>query len=220
MARFDARTNSWLFSFRHMSDIVISTIFLDSALLIMQSINVITINDETENELDLVKIVEKARNYFPTETWDNISYLGKLSLEHDFEVTAGGESFGAFLFEKLTKRIGRIKSSCRLKHLLLGITPDPVLAVYSFFDGKQFRRASYFVHDYVAETVGVVSLFRVDEETSSKLVAHGLGHNKGLRHHLKPIDLMCYQLLRIPTLQVEGFCKVCIHTLTKKQADK
>jgi len=181
----------------------------------MQSINVLTINREPENERDLVNIVEKARRYFPTETWDDIMYLGKLSLEHDLKIAISRESFGALLLEKLIKRIEEMKGSDRLTSLLLGITPDPVVAVYCFFDGKNFKKMLYLVHDYVTEKVGVVSIFQLDEETSRKVVAHGLGHNRGLRHHVEPIDLMCSELLRIPILQVEGFCRVCLRTLKK-----
>lgn len=194
-------------------------IFLRALVLIMRSINVLTINGEPENERDLVKIVEDAESYFPTETWGDIRYLGKLSLEHDIKIATSGEPFGAFLFEKLIERIEKIKGSDRLINLLLGITPDPIVAVYYFFDGKNFKRALYFVHDYVAEKVGVVSLFRINEESSSKVVAHGLGHNRGLRHHVEPIDLMYSELLRSSALRVDGFCKVCLRKLTKDQSD-
>lgn len=185
----------------------------------MRSINVLTINGEPENERDLVKIVEDAKTYFPTETWYDVRYLGELCLEHDFKIETSRESSGAFLFEKLVERIGSIKDSDRLLNLLLGITPDPIVAVYYFFDGKTFKRAFYLVHDYVAEKIGVVSLFQVKEEFSSKVVAHGLGHNRGLCHHVKPIDLMYSKLLRVPALQVEGFCEVCLRKLKKDQTD-
>lgn len=185
--------------------------------MIMQPINVLTINGEPENERDLVKVVEDAESYFPTETWDNIKYVGKLSLKHDVKIATSAKSIGALLFEKLIKKIGRIKNSHSFMSLLLGITPDPIVDMYYFFDGKHFKRAVYLVHDYVAETVGVVSLFRVSERYSNKLVAHGLGHSRGLRHHLEPIDLMYPKLLRTSTLQVEGFCKACLEKLTKNQ---
>jgi len=181
----------------------------------MRSINVLTINGEPENERDLVKIVENARNYFPSETWDEIYYFGKLSLEHDVTIATSEESYGAFLFEKLIGKIEKIKKSDKLVSLLLGITPDPIIALYYFFDGKNFKRTLYLVHDYVAEKAGVVSLFNVSEESSNKVVAHGLGHNRGLQHHAEPIDLMYSELLRFPTLQVEGFCKICVRKLTK-----
>ncbi len=194
---------------------VTTSIFPHSLLLFMRSIDVLTINDDPESDRDLVRIVEDARCYFPSETWNAIHYLGKLRLEHDFNIAANEELFGAFLFEKLVERIENIKHPDRLMSLLLGITSDPIIAMYYFFDGKHFKKASYLVHDYVAERVGVVSLFRVDKGASSKVVAHGLGHNRGLRHHLKPIDLMYSKLLKSPTLQVEGFCKICMDKLRK-----
>ncbi len=181
----------------------------------MRSIDILLVNGEPENERDVIRIVEDASNFFPIETWGDVKYLAKLMLEHDVTIATGGESFGAFLFEKLTKRIGRIKRSNKLTNLLLGITPDPIIAVYYFLDGRRFRRTLHLVHDYVDERIGVVSLFRVNEESSSKVVAHGLGHNRGLRHHLEPIDLMYTELLRTSTLQVEGFCKVCVRKLTE-----
>lgn len=202
-----------------MSGIVIIAIFFRSRNLIMRSINVLAINGEPENGLDLVKIVEKARGFFPKETWDAISYLGKLNLEHDVEIATSGESFGAFLFERLAKRIGRIKDEHKSLNLLLGITPDPILAMYYFFDGKNFKRSLYLVHDYVNEKIGVASFFRVSKAYSSKVVAHGLGHSRGLPHHLEPVDLMYSELLKTTRLQVEGFCEVCLNKLTKDQTE-
>jgi len=185
----------------------------------MCPINVLTINGAPENGRDLVKIVEEARRYFPSETWDDVRYLGKLSLKHDIKIATSGESLGAFLFEKLIERVERAKDSSEMLSLLLGITPDPIIAVYYFFDGKNFKKTVYLVHDYVAEKVGVVSLFHVVKESSKKVVAHGLGHNRGLRHHVEPIDLMYPGLLQFPRLQVEGFCKVCLRKLTEDPVD-
>ncbi len=186
-------------------------------MLLVHSINVLTINEGVENELDLVKVVEDAKKYFPTETWEEVRYLGELSLEHDFRIAMNTESLGAFLFERLIERIGKIRDADRLENPLLGITRDPIVTLYYFFDGKNFKKALYLVHDYVSERVGVVSLFQVDEDISSKVVAHGLGHNKGLRHHIKPVDLMHPDLLRFPKLRLEGFCKDCLRKLTKYQ---
>jgi len=184
----------------------------------MQSIALLTINEE-QDEKDLVKIVQDASGYFPTETWDDIRYIGKLSMEHDFKVATSGVSYGAFLFQKLTNRIKRVKDSNRLVSLLLGITADPIVAMYHFFDRTSLKRALYLVHDYVDQKVGVVSLFQVQEEFSSKLVAHGLGHNRGLHHHTEPIDLMYSELLSALTLQVDGFCEVCLRKLTRDRTD-
>ncbi|MGD8506947.1 MAG: hypothetical protein PVF15_09845 [Candidatus Bathyarchaeota archaeon] len=183
----------------------------------MQSINVVTINAECEQEQDLVKIVEDARNYFPSATWDNVLHNGKHRLKHDIKVTTKGESFEAFLFKNLAEKLGKISKPHRPMSLLLAITPNPVVAMYCYFDGKRFKRSLYLVHDYVNETFGVVSLFHVKERSSSKVIAHGLGHGKGLNHHLEPADLMHPELLRTSTLQVEGFCKACLQKLTINQ---
>lgn len=188
-------------------------------MLIVQPIHILTINTDPGNGRDLVKTAEEALSYFPAETWDDIEYLGKLSRKHDAKIAIGEDSCGAFLFERLTKMFGRIQESYRSIDLLLGVTLDPIVAVYQYFDGKGFKQALYLVHDYVTETIGVISFFRVEETASSKVVAHGLGHSKGLRHHLEPVDLMHPELLRTSTLQVEGFCEACLSMLTKEHRD-
>jgi len=181
----------------------------------MRSINVLSINGEAENERDLIKTVRDAIRYFPKEAWDDIRYIGKIRLEHDIRLATCERSFGAFLFEKLVERVGKMKGSDEVMNLLLGITLDPIAAMYYCFDGTNFKRSLYFIHDYVGVKVGVVSFFRVKEESSGKVVAHGLGHNKGLHHHTEPIDLIYSELLRFPRLQVEGFCEACMHKLKK-----
>jgi predicted Zn-dependent protease len=185
----------------------------------MESISVLTIGGETKDKRDMVKIVEDASGYFPMKTWDDIRYIGELTLEHDFRVKTSIDSYGAFLFQKLINRMKGIKESNGLMNLLLGITADPVVALYHYFDNTNFKRALYLVHDYVNGKVGVVSLFQVKEESSGKLVAHGLGHNRGLRHHVEPIDLMYSALLSSSPLQVDGFCEVCLRKLKKDKTD-
>lgn len=185
----------------------------------MSSIDVLMINVEPTDGRELIKIVEDGSGYFPTETWDDIECIANLHLNHDITIMTGSESFGAFLFERLTKRIRGIKRSNRPRNLLLGITPDPVVAVHHHFDGGRFKRTLHIVHDYVDEKTGVVSLFKISEHSSSKVVAHGLGHNRGLRHHQEPIDLMYFGLLRAPVLQVEGFCRVCLRMLKEEKHD-
>jgi len=184
----------------------------------MGSIDVLTVNEEPESQVDLIRVVEEAKNYFPTEIWDDVRYIGKLKMNHDVTITTGEEHRGAFLVEKITKRIKRIRD-CELMNLLLGITTDPVIAMYYYFDGNLFRRSLFLVHDYVSEKIGIVSLFRVKEGSASKVVAHGLGHNRGLVHHYKPIDLMYSRLLNALTLRIEGFCKDCKSKLAETQAD-
>lgn len=180
----------------------------------MRPIDLLMINKDPENKQDVAKIIEDASSYFPKETWDDVEWLAKLVLKHDLVITIEGESRGGFLFEKLTTEIRKIKRSNGLINLLLGITPDPIVAAYYFLDGRQLKRTLHLVHDYVDARIGVVSLFRINRESSSKVVAHGLGHSRGLHHHCEPIDLMYSELLTTPTLKVEGFCKVCLRKLT------
>jgi hypothetical protein len=65
--------------------------------------------------------------------------------------------------------------------------------------------------------IGFASLFRINDESSSKVVAHGLGHSRGLHHHMEPIDFMYSGLLSAHSLQVEGFCEPCLQRLTEGQ---
>jgi len=183
----------------------------------MQSINMVTINTDHKVDLDLVRVVEQAKGYFPGEVWDEIRYLGDLTLERDFNISLGRKTLGAFLFEKLIAKIRKVMNELGLESLLLGITPDPIVSTSYFFDKQTFKRIVYLVHDYVNVKLGVVSLFSVDEKTSSKVVAHGLGHSKGLHHHEKPVDLMHPALLRLPSLQVNGFCKTCLRDLKENR---
>jgi hypothetical protein len=184
----------------------------------VHSISVLAINGESVENVDLVKIVEDASGYFPSQAWDETRYLGKLTLEHDVKILAGKQPSDGFLFKNLIEKLRKIRSALgseTLSHaLLLGMTGEPIVDTCFSFDGASYKRIVYLVHDYVTEKVGVVSLFSVNEKFSSKIVAHGLGHNRGLRHHEKPADLMHPELLRLPRLQVEGFCKICIRELT------
>lgn len=183
----------------------------------MRAINILTINPKPGDEQDLVKIIEDATGYFPRETWDEIECVGELVLERDVKIAMNGVSCEALPFEKLVKRIGRTKTRRRLVGLVLGVALDPVVAVYHYFDAQRFRRAVYLVHDYVTDRIGFASLFRINDESSSKVVAHGLGHSRGLHHHMEPIDFMYSGLLSAHSLQVEGFCEPCLQRLTEGQ---
>ena len=183
----------------------------------MRSIDVVAINGGHKVDSELVEVVEQARDYFPVEAWDEIRYLGELTLEQDFNISTVGQTMGALLFEKLIKKMRTIMKELGLENLLLGITSDPIVCINYFLDKLTFKRTAYLVHDYVDARLGVVSLFSVDDEASSKVVAHGLGHSKGLQHHEKPADLMHPALLRLPSLQVNGFCKTCIRDLEERR---
>jgi hypothetical protein len=182
-------------------------------------IDVLMINEGIDGEEDLIRVIDDAKKYFPQESWGAVNYLGELRLDHDIKIGTDEQSFGAFLFEKLIRRIKRAAGRDSLVGLLLGITLDPVLVVNYSFDGRNFRRTGYFVHDFVAEKIGVVSFFRIHKPSCAKVVAHGLGHNKGLNHHVHPIDLMYVELLKEPMLQVEGFCNICLRKLKNDRLD-
>ncbi|UCH32174.1 MAG: hypothetical protein JSV05_01950 [Candidatus Bathyarchaeota archaeon] len=179
----------------------------------MQPIDILMINEEAEKKEDLIKVIDEAGKYFPQKSWGAINYLGKLHLDHDVKIGTDGKSVGAFFFEKLIGKIKEATDRDSLVGLLLGITLDPVLVMHYSFDGKNFRRTGYFVHDYIAKKIGIVSFFRINKLSYAKIVAHGLGHNKGLNHHTYPIDLMYVELPKEPRLQVEGFCNFCLRKL-------
>ncbi len=183
----------------------------------MGSIEVVTVN-KILGQLDLIKIIEEAKRYFSTETWDDVKFIGELKITHDITMATGKESYRAFLIENIIKRIKKTRNA-KLTNLLLGITEDPIIAMFFYFDGRTFKRSLFLVHDYVSERIGVVSLFQAEEKVAIKVVAHGLGHSKGLTHHHKPIDFMYSKLLNAQTLKIEGFCKDCQEKLYETHTD-
>jgi hypothetical protein len=192
-----------------------SAIFSQTKVSVMQPLTLITVAQEAGDETDPVQIVDEAKTFFPTEAWYEIRYLGELSLKHDLKIMEGGRACEAFLFRKLIQRFLKVKDSCGLVGLLLGITPKPVVDLHYSLEGGSIRKTVFFVRDYVSKKIGVVSLYKLAEESASKVVAHGLGHNQGLRHHLEPTDLMHSELLRLAHLDVDGFCTACLRSLTK-----
>ena len=180
----------------------------------MASLDILMINNRPEDKVDLIKVFEKAKNYFPNGIWDNVTCIGKLDIEHDLQVETQGRLCGALIFKKLIKKIKKIYVSDRFMNLLIAVTQDPVIDLYYFFDGNNFKRLSYLIHDYMVKKFGIVSFFMLNGENSKKVIAHGLGHNKGLHHHAKPVDLMYSELLKTPKLQVEGFCEDCQEKLS------
>ena len=176
-------------------------------------IDVLTINEDTKNEEELLKIVNLACEYFPKGIWESIEYLGNLNIEHDVKVASNTRIYNAFIFEKLLRRIRKLKSMLKAFKLLLGITSDPIVTVYYRFEIGTFQRIISIVYDYVSDDVGVVSLFKAKDMSASMLIAHGLGHSRGLRHHVDPIDLMYIDLLNYPMLNKKDFCKECITKL-------
>jgi len=71
-------------------------------------------------------------------------------------------------------------------------------------------RYAYCVYDSVVGDVGIVSLFRLNEEYSEKVLAHNLGHKRNLNDHDMPIDIMFMGLIsEKKKLQNETFCEKC-----------
>jgi hypothetical protein len=177
-------------------------------------IDVLTINQNSKTEDELIEMVRRACEYFPRGTWDSIEYLGNLKMEHDVEIASDRRVYGAFIFEKLVGKIRKLKGALKAFELLLGVTSDPIVTIYYRLEMGAYLRIVNLVHDYVSDDVGVVSLFKAKGESASMLIAHGLGHNQGLRHHIDPIDLMYMDLLNYPLFN-KAFCRNCISKLKK-----
>jgi predicted Zn-dependent protease len=176
----------------------------------MGSIGVLAINPETkEQPHDFTKTVQLATRFFPSETWDNIEYLGEIDASCDVRILVGKTVREAFLFRRLVEKVNMFRKRSKWFNVLLGITAGPIVATHWCFDGIRFKRVSYLVVDYVAKSVGIVSFYQVEGEFPAKVVAHGLGHSRGLRHHTEPVDVMYSDLLRASMLHVEGFCEAC-----------
>jgi hypothetical protein len=179
------------------------------------TLDVLTINEDSENEDELIEIVGQACKYFPKGTWRSIEYLGNLNIEHDVKVVFDARIYGAFILERLLRRIRKLKNMFKILKLLLGITSNPIVTFYYKFETGNYQRIVNIVHDYVSDDVGVVSLFKAKDVFAKMLIAHGLGHNRGLTHHFDPVDLMCIDLLNYPMLDKKNFCKECIIKLRK-----
>ncbi|MEM0049147.1 MAG: hypothetical protein QXW39_01240 [Candidatus Bathyarchaeia archaeon] len=179
----------------------------------MPSIEMLTINDTCKNFEDFLEIVWRAIEYFPKGVWDEIKYLGNIIIKHDIKIEINGEPYEAFIFNNLLDKIKRIRMAIKTKDLLLAITVDPVVAIYSRLGSKGVRRMASLVHDYVSTDIGIISLFAIEGESAAMVAAHGLGHSRGLRHHGKPIDLMYEGLLENKTLDKEGFCESCLRKI-------
>jgi len=183
----------------------------------LQSLDLLTINDQPSNKEDLIEIMWRAFRYFPEGLWTGVNYVGNVNVKHDLEIESNEEAHGAFIFSRLVSKVRRMKNSLRIEDLLLAVTHDPVIIMYHRFEVKKFKRIVDLVHDYVSDDVGILSLFDKDEEVATKITAHGLGHNQGLTHHAEPIDLMYVRLLKGDPIKIDGFCIECQQKLKKKQ---
>lgn len=174
----------------------------------MGYIDLLTINRDFKEE-DLVEVIWRALRYFPDDLWDGVNYFGNINVDHDFKINFRGEIYGAFSFYNLIEKVRRFKKMFEMENMLVALTLEPVIISHYRFEGRNFRRVDSLVRDYMCEDLGILSLFNVDDRTSARIAAHGLGHSRGLRHHLEPIDLMYVGLLNGSSLREEGFCREC-----------
>ncbi|MEM3816105.1 MAG: hypothetical protein QW341_04590 [Candidatus Bathyarchaeia archaeon] len=176
----------------------------------MPSIEALTVNEKEENIEEILEVIWRAVEYFPRGLWEEVNYIGNINVKHDLKVKIKEEMYNAFIFNNLIEKVRGIRKLLQVKNLLLAVTREPVIAIYHRFEDKRLSRFASIVHDYVSSDVGLVSLFRVGEDVGTKIIAHGLGHSRGLKHHTKPIDMMYEGLLMSRTLENEGFCNDCI----------
>lgn len=170
----------------------------------------LTVNEAHKSIEDILGILWKAVEYFPKGLWDEINYIGNIDIEYDMRVKFREITYGAFILNNFIERIKRAKRILNIKDLLLAVTRDPVIDVYPRIEFEKIRSIARLIYDFVSTDIGIVSLFGVEGENAIKVTAHGLGHNRGLRHHDKPIDIMYEGLLRHKELSNEGFCNDCL----------
>lgn len=182
----------------------------------MQSLDVLTINEEPNSGKKSLEFIREAFCYFPEGMWQGINYLGNMNLKHDLRIKSEEKIHEAFIFSSLMIRIRRKKEQLKSQGLLLAVTCDPVIAVYRRLESGMFEEVINLICDYVSHDAGVISLFKIEERTAPKVAAHGLGHNKGLIHHAEPVDLMYARLLNGHPIQTDGFCRKCRRKLKRK----
>lgn len=183
----------------------------------MTSIEMLTINGAGRSIEDFLEIVWKAIEYFPKGVWSEVKYLGNATVRYDVKVGIRGVFYEAFIFDNLLEKVKIFRRAMRVKDLLLAITVDPVVTMYSRLEFERIRRIVSLVHDYVSTDVGIISFFAVRDGATVMVTAHGLGHNRGLRHHGKPIDLMYEGLLENETLNKDGFCEACLKRIIAEE---
>lgn len=182
----------------------------------MQSLDMLTINEELKNKEDLIEIMWKAFNYFPEGIWKGVNYLGNINVKHDLKIKSKEEVHGAFIFSNLMRKTREMKNMLKGEDLLLAVTHDPVIVTYHRFELERFKRIINLVYDYVSNDVGMISFFETEEKATAKIAAHGLGHNQGLSHHAEPIDLMYLRLLNGYPIKIDGFCAECQRKLRNR----
>ncbi|MFP3952449.1 MAG: hypothetical protein ACLFVP_09965 [Candidatus Bathyarchaeia archaeon] len=182
----------------------------------MESLDVLTLNEEKSDREKVIQIVWEAIDYFPTELWITVNYLGNITLKPHLEIRLNEFIHKAFIVNKLMMELRRIKQRNKSTNLLLVLTHDPIIITYYHLQEDGFNRIVKLVRDYVTGSAGMVSLFMIDEKTGKKITAHGLGHHQGLEHHLQPLDLMYVRLLNGTPIEEKGFCDNCQKKLEKR----
>jgi len=181
----------------------------------VQSLDMLTINEEFRNREDLVELMWTAFSYFPRGIWEGVNFVGNISVKCDLKIRLKQDVCGAFVFSHLLRKIKEMKNMLKTEDLLLAMTHHPVIVMYHRFEVDGFKRMVNIVHDYVSNDVGMISLYETDEDAAAKVAAHGLGHNQGLTHHAEPIDLMYAGLLHGHRIEIDGFCSECKRKLKK-----
>ena len=177
----------------------------------------LTINEDDKSSVEISEIIWRALEYFPRDLWIGVNYLGNMNMEHDVKLRSKETVYRAFIFHNLIEKIRRIRKLLKIKEVLLAVTCDPIIAIYHRFEVEKLSCFANLIHDYVSGDVGVVSLFQIEEEKASKVVAHGLGHNRGLRHHVEPVDIMYEGLLKHTALRKNGFCNECLKRMIREK---
>lgn len=183
----------------------------------MPSMEMLTINEAGKDIEGILEIIWRALEYFPRNVWNEVKYIGNADIRYDVKVEIRGLLYRAFLLNNLLSKIRMIRGAMDIKDLLLAVTVDPVIAIYSRLEHGGISRTVNLVHDYVSSDIGIISLFAVKNDAAVMVTAHGLGHNRGLRHHNKPIDLMYEGLLESKSLDKDGFCGDCLRRIVRSE---
>ena len=190
------------------------------ALLSFQSIEMLTINEETNTLEDLVELMWKALAYFPSGIWTGVNYMGNVNFGCDLEVELREELYKAFVFPQILKRIRKIKKKFMTQNFVFAVTHNPVVMLHYGFHIDTFKRRVSLVHDYAAADVGLLSLFKKGGNEGIKIAAHGLGHSQGLEHHNEPVDLMYVGLLTGEPIKMNKFCHESLRELKARKKSK
>jgi hypothetical protein len=154
---------------------------------------------------------------FLVEYGGDVRYVGEIKIPKTCQFSQGERLYKAFDFQELLKEMRGRRNHLKSGGSLLGITVDPVITVFYRFETGKLLKYAYCVYDCAVGDVGIVSLFRLDEKYSKKVIAHNLGHGRNLIDHVAPIDLMYEGLIREKrTLPDEPFCNRCERKLKEE----